>query len=331
MISKWFWVILLSPWIAFSMDGSSASVVTIQPVLGRIEAGGEGPSAAPASQAVEIPPPFKEVIFDAFSEGLPLFYWKEGPFVNFGDYLSLKLIERIVGGSVRFYNKKTKNAEKKLLAIGSIFYFACDNDVVWGSGINGKRLNRSDYCFSDLDVRAVRGPLTRQFLMENFNIRCPEIYGDPALLFPYFFPEFKRKSVPSRDYIVIPHYLEQNLFSNNDEHVVNSTDPWDEVLEKILDSRFVISSSLHGVVMAEAYGIPARLLRITEKEPLFKFQDYYLGTNRPHFRFAISIEEALQMGGEPPFQCNLKRLYEAFPFEFWPQTSFQFPDFERGL
>jgi pyruvyltransferase len=264
-------------------------------------------------------------------EGIPLFYWKEGSFVNFGDHLSLKLVERIVDGPVRFYTKKTKNSEKKLLAIGSIFYFACDNDVIWGSGINGKRLNKMDYQFANLDIRAVRGPLTRQFLMEQFNIVCPEIYGDPALLFPYFFPEFKKKTCPSRDYIIIPHYSELKLFSNDDEHIVNSTDPWNEVLEQILDSRFVISSSLHGIVVAEAYGIPARLLRITENEPLFKFQDYYFGTNRPYFQFANSIEEALQMGGELPFQCNLKRLYESFPFELWPHASFHFPIFERGL
>ena len=32
-------------------------------------------------------------------EGLPLYYWQE-KFVNFGDYLSLKLVERIVGQAV---------------------------------------------------------------------------------------------------------------------------------------------------------------------------------------------------------------------------------------
>jgi pyruvyltransferase len=264
-------------------------------------------------------------------KGLPLFYWKEGAFINFGDYLSLKLVERIVDGPLCFYNKKQKHMDKKLLAIGSIFYFATNNDVVWGSGVNGKRLNKLDYSFSELDIRAVRGPLTRQFLIENFKIYCPEIYGDPGLLFPYFFPEFRKKASPTRDYIVILHYSEQKMFPNDPLHSVSSTDPWDEVLEKILDSKFVISSSLHGVVIAEAYGIPARLLRLTENEPIFKFQDYYLGTNRPHFQFAYTVDEALQMGGEPPFQCDLKRLYQAFPFEFWPNTQFQFPDFDRGI
>src|SRR5216684_854896 len=71
-------------------------------------------------------------------EGLPLYYWKDRvqrvdtmdgqTFVNFGDLLSLKIVERIVGGQARVYVKK-KQPERKLLALGSIFYFAADNDV----------------------------------------------------------------------------------------------------------------------------------------------------------------------------------------------------------
>lgn len=264
-------------------------------------------------------------------EGLPLFWWGEDKEINFGDHISLKLVERIIDGPLRYYRKKPKSREQKLLAIGSIFYFAYDQDVIWGSGINGKTLDPSVYTFSDLDVRAVRGPLTRNFLREHFNIDCPEIYGDPALLFPYFFPEFRKKESPAYDYVIIPHYSERNLFPKSEcPNVIHPTDPWYEVVDKILDSKFVISSSLHGIVLAEAFGIPARLLRISENENIFKYQDYYLGTNRPCFQFATSIEEALEMGGEPPFFCDLQKLYEAFPFEFWPSSDFKFPKFSMS-
>lgn len=259
-------------------------------------------------------------------EGLPLYYWNEmwhgRSFVNFGDYLSLKIVERIIGGPVRVHKKSAKNKEKKLLAIGSLFYFANDGDVIWGTGINGKTLNKKDYKFTHLDIRAVRGPLTRAFLMDNFQIDCPEIYGDPGLLFPYLFPEFKRKENPSHDYIIIPHYSEEHLFLKDEwANVVYTTDPWDRIVEKILDSEFVISSTLHGIIIAEAYGIPARMLRISADEPIFKYQDYYLGTNRPYFKYATTVDEALQMGGEDPFRCDLKALYEAFPFDYWPNAS----------
>lgn len=256
-------------------------------------------------------------------EGLTLFYWNEKwrgrTFVNFGDYISLKLVERIVQGPVKSYTKRAKIPEKKLLTSGSIISFAFDDDVIWGSGINGKLQKKKDYHFTKLDVRCVRGPLTRAFLMTHFEIDCPEIYGDPALLFPYFFPEFKKKQRPKYDYLIIPHYAEEHLFNKNEwDNVVYCTDPWEEIIEKITDSRLVISSSLHGLIIAEAYDIPARLLRMTNEEPLFKYQDYYFGTNRPNFQFATTVDEALEMGGEFPFECDLRKIFQAFPFEYWP-------------
>ncbi len=268
---------------------------------------------------------FKAAIFlfplCSFAYGLPLFWWGEDPEINFGDYLSLKLVERIVQSPVKNFRKPPKSNEKKLLAIGSILYFARDDDVVWGSGVNGKTLDKMNYSFSKLDVRSVRGPKTRQFLRENFEIDVPEIYGDPALLFPYFFTEFKKKEVPFYDYIVIPHYKDRNLFPKSLPNIVYPTEPWNQVVEKILDSKFVISGSLHGIVIAEAYGIPARYLRVSEKENIFKYQDYYLGTCRPNFQFACSIEEALEMGGESTCICDLQKMYEAFPFEYWHEES----------
>lgn len=263
-------------------------------------------------------------------EGLPMFYWKEDKFFNFGDHLSRILVERIVNGSMRCYTKKNKDQEKKLLAVGSILYFANDGDVVWGSGVNGKTFDKKYYGFKKLDVRAVRGPITRQFLMENFNIDVPEVYGDPALLFPYFFPEFKRKKKPSLEYLIVPHYTDAQYFPKSEyKNVIYTMEPWDKIIDKILDTKFVVSSSLHAIVIAEAFGIPARVLRITDSphNNILKYQDYYLGTNRPSFQYATSVEQALKMGGEPPIRCDLKKLYEAFPFEFWPNRQFKHPDF----
>ncbi len=250
-----------------------------------------------------------------WSEGLPLFYWQTSRFINFGDYLSLEIVERMVHEPIRIVKHNKPSNPKKLLAVGSILRFARDGDVIWGSGVSGRSVHHAIFHFSDLDVRAVRGPLTRQFLQEK-GISCPEVYGDPALLMPVLFPELKKSEDPEYDYIVIPHYSENDLFPQ-DGHVVYPTEPWLDVVQKILSAKFVISSSLHGLVVAEAYGIPARLLRVTENEHIFKYQDYYFGTGRNQFRYASSVEEALLMGGEKPYVCDLQKLYEAFPFEFW--------------
>jgi pyruvyltransferase len=261
-----------------------------------------------------------------YTQGIPLYFWQD-KIINFGDYLSLKLVERIVGLPITVVPKSALNTHK-LLAVGSILTFARNDDMVWGSGVNGKWMDLNNYKFTRLTVRAVRGPLTRNFIKKNFNIECPEIYGDPALLVPYFFPEFKRKDNPAHDYVIIPHYSEQHLFSKDDSHVIYPTEPWDEVIQKILDSKFVISSSLHGIIIAEAFGIPAQFLRISEKESLFKYHDYYLGTGRTGFTMAYSVEEALALGGESPVICDLTQLYNAFPFECWPHHTFQAPFFQ---
>ena len=260
---------------------------------------------------------------DGFSsQGLELFFWKDR-FLNFGDHLSQILIERILGQPISIYQKGAPITQPRLFGIGSIISFARTGDIIWGSGVKGKLPNFSIYKFKNLDVRAVRGPLTRDFLHYYFNIEAPEVYGDPALLLPYFLPEFQRSEHPTYDYLIIPHYSEQTLFPKEKfKNVAYPTDPWYEVVAKILDSKFVISSSLHGIIVAEAFGIPARFLRITDHEPMFKYEDYYLGTNRPYFKIAYSVKQALKLGGETPGSCDLKKLYEAFPFEFWPHIQF---------
>ncbi len=66
-------------------------------------------------------------------------------------------------------------------------------------------------------MRAVRGPLTRQFLMD-MGIDCPKIYGDPALLLPKLFPEFKKSENPTKEYIIIPHHSDEHLFINHPKY-----------------------------------------------------------------------------------------------------------------
>ncbi len=257
----------------------------------------------------------------AFEEGLPLFCWQQKEFVNFGDHLAVVIVERIIQDPVRVHTK----AEKKLLGLGSLLYFANTGDVLWGTGCNYKYDKKSDYGFTDLDVRAVRGPLTKAFI-EEMGVKCPEVYGDPALLFPYLFPEFKKKENPSRPYIIVPHLYERDLFEPA-PHVISPIAHWRVVVGAILDSRFVISGSLHAIIIAESYGIPARYLRLSEKEPLFKYHDYYASTGRDSFQFAATVKEALHLGGEPPIAFDPEPLWKAFPFEFWPNGVFFKPKF----
>ena len=182
----------------------------------------------------------------------PLYFWDARPtqgFSNFGDALSEALTERIIGHKVRVAKTPFCN-DRKLLGMGSILNYAKNDDIIWGTGRNGTKASHA-HQFDYLDVRAVRGPLTRQFLLEK-GVHCPEVYGDPTLLLPFLFPEFKKSENPSREYVIIPHFSDEHLFLN-DPNVVSVKEHWEEVVKKILDSKFVIASALSGVIVAEAF------------------------------------------------------------------------------
>ena len=203
----------------------------------------------------------------------------------------------------------------RLLAIGSVLHFAQDGDVVWGTGRNGKIPDEA-HAFRHLDVRAVRGPLTRAYL-EAKGMTVPEIYGDPALLIPEIFPSFAELAREKRhDYLLVPNLHDIRLVEN-EPNVVRPTQNWKDCVKQIVQSRFVVASSLHGIIVAEAFGIPARMLRLSDTEPDFKYQDYYAGTGRGHFHAARTLEEARDLGGEPAPTVDLRALHGAFPFDLW--------------
>lgn len=72
------------------------------------------------------------------------------------------------------------------------------------------------------------------------------------------------------------------------------TNDWKNFIDEIVSARFVVSSSLHGLILAEAYGVPCVMLKNTESSDLFKYKDYYYSTGRKHFFMANSVEEALE-------------------------------------
>lgn len=146
-------------------------------------------------------------------------------------------------------------------------------------------------------------------------LNCPEIYGDPALLMSTLFPEFKNEE-KIYDYIIIPNIGEMKCFTMY-KNVVLPTLPWNEIVKKINQSKLVISSSLHGIIVAESFEIPARLLKMTWIEPLLKYEDYYESTGRPNFRYATSVQEALEMRGEKSGYIDTTPLLEAFPWDYF--------------
>jgi len=242
-----------------------------------------------------------------------LFHWqpKSGA-QNFGDHLSHVVVSRNLARYEILMDETVVNA-RRLLAIGSVLHFAQDNDVIWGSGVNGKVDDRM-HTFKHLDVRAVRGPLTRDYLMQR-GVEAPAVYGDPALLLPMLFPSRFCRS-PKREYGFVPN-LHDLTIPVNGCHLISPLLPWNEVIEEILKCDFVIASSLHGLIVAEAFGIPACYLRLSETESMFKFEDYYQGTGRTNLRVTNTFGEAKSAGGAPDLTFDSQPLIDAFPIDLW--------------
>lgn len=240
---------------------------------------------------------------------ISLYWWNCKP-DNFGDVLSPIIIEKLTGKKVK--HGSLKNAFPILFSTGSVLHFARDGDIIWGSGFREDPTEENRFKF--LDVRAVRGPLTRNYLLMK-GIDCPEVYGDPAVLMSHLFQEFYEEN-KIYDYIIIPNIGEIDCFGGY-MNVVKPTEDWKEIVKKINQSKLVISSSLHGIIIAESYGIPARLLKMTWIESLLKYQDYYESTGRPSFKYATCVQEALLMGGEEQGTINLQKLLDSFPYDYF--------------
>ncbi|MBL5824660.1 polysaccharide pyruvyl transferase family protein [Serratia fonticola] len=249
-----------------------------------------------------------------------VFWWepKNGEH-NAGDHLAKIIVKQMLTLKDKEILEKKTN-KNKLLSIGSVMHFAKTGDSIWGTGINGK-VNEALLRFSSLDVRAVRGPLTREFLL-NRGIFVPEIYGDPGLLLPFFFSkELLTKDMEcSKDFIVIPHMNEDfDDYKEYKEYVCSPRQGAISFTRNIVSSKFVISGSLHGVIIAEAYGIPAIFLDNNSGESRFKYDDYYYGSGRSHYPIAKSVKEALSM--TPAETIDFKKvvlpLMSAFPYDLW--------------
>lgn len=247
-----------------------------------------------------------------------LYWWqpKNGT-VNVGDHLSKVTVEAMLAlRDLDLLQKRDKR--RRLFAIGSVLHNARDGETVWGSGINGK-IPQEQHRFSDLDVRAVRGPLTRKVLMDR-GLQVPEVYGDPALLMPLLFREELIGTARRNSFVVIPHFNEppEKYAAYRQQLVLPTAKPL-AFVAALLGAEKVVSSSLHGVILAEAYGIPAIYLDSGNGEHRFKYDDYYQGTGREKWHLGRSVEECLDLGGNARFDLDSIQtsLMQAFPYDLW--------------
>lgn len=239
------------------------------------------------------------------------------PVNNFGDLIGPLVVEHMLAR--QGLSSAGEAGERSLFSVGSVMHFASTGDTVWGTGVNGK-VPEDSYTFSELDVRAVRGPLTRRFLLDR-GLTVPEVYGDPALLLATLRPDLRELSARKLHPVtVVPNFNDLAHYKPFGPEVLHPQRPLEECLRRIAQSELVVGSSLHGVIVAEAFGVPARLIT-SKAEHVFKYDDYYQGTGRTSWTAAASVSQALEMGGEAPIDWSPDPLLAAFPYDLWGATS----------
>jgi hypothetical protein len=217
------------------------------------------------------------------SNSIRLFWWNEVKLQkkkkeNYGDLLGKYLVEKISKKKVIWVKPSSFsifNFFKPIyVTAGSILAHINRNCIVWGSGIisNDQTINNAKFI-------AVRGPQTRNFLLK-LGYDVPEVYGDPGILLPkYYLPEFKTEY----KFGIVPHYNDFNLvkdiFSDNADILVIDlmTNNIESTTDQFLKCERIISSSLHGIIIAHAYKIPAVWQRFSDVPfgDNIKFQDYF--------------------------------------------------------
>jgi hypothetical protein len=192
-------------------------------------------------------------------------WWSTGPAPgNLGDMLTPVVLSGL-GADVRHAPRQSAD----LLATGSIVRFARPGQYVWGSGA----MWTTDRPSPAACYLAVRGPLTRDVVLKAGG-DCPEVYGDPALLLPFVHMTPVGKI---HDVGIVPHYVDVDLVRGSGLPVINPlrANPLD-VVDEVRACRAILSSSLHGVIVAHAYGIPAAWVKLSNRldGDDVKFRDY---------------------------------------------------------
>ena len=210
--------------------------------------------------------------------------WKDLHIVkyNFGDDLNVYLLEELTGLRVLKYDEFLHFSRKNVLCVGSILEYLCnEHSIIWGSGsLFGLKENIT----LPTEIRAVRGKYTEALLI-NKGGQTNRVYGDPALLLPVIYTPCTHKKYKIG---VIPHYKDLQCdavieFQSKypDCLIINFHNyrSWKETIDMITSCDAIISSSLHGLIISDAYGIPN--VRITLSNDIaggdFKYKDYYSG------------------------------------------------------
>ena len=260
-----------------------------------------------------------------------LYYWNQiiDGKMNFGDMFSKDIVEYVSGAEAE--HVKTDRPDK-LLAVGSILNHETlsSGGVVWGSGT----MDPSDIVYNP-KVRfcAVRGPLTRKALIDK-GYKVPSVYGDPVLLLPRIY----NPQIPKTHKLgIILHWRHRELLKIHPSvkyiDILRKPEDKFKFIDDILSCERILSTSLHGLIVSDAYGVPSKYCTVSnsklEGKEHFKFNDYFESIGRKDTEpLPLHPGEIITENTFPGdvrntnINLDLDLLVDVFPYDLYREPNF---------
>ena len=209
---------------------------------------------------------------------LRLFWWKGKP--NFGDVLSSLVVAHISGRPVVHSGVR----EADLIAVGSLLRAVSRKHKsprpsgkpwVWGSGMMAE-VNPG--FVKNVEITLLRGPVTAGLLKLNITK-----FGDPGLLTDSVLPNPPERQ--DRIGVVLHHLqfqdeaLVQRLQADPAVTLIDPRDDVRDVCHQIASCAHVYSASLHGLIVADSYGVANTWIDLGD-HPRLKYIDYAASIGR---------------------------------------------------
>ncbi|WP_271437549.1 polysaccharide pyruvyl transferase family protein [Lentibacter algarum] len=214
------------------------------------------------------------------------YYRSKSGIPNFGDELSRDVVEFVTGQTVT----RSGRYFADLIAIGSILDKYVSNKgkivshtrkvlgkpvFVWGSGL----IERHKIQNTALHLLSVRGDLTKSCLANTETLAL----GDPGLFANQIVGTKKKQGIG-----IVPHYTDKchplikDLERLPNVKIIDVERSGVDVCRDIAGCERILSSSLHGLIVADSFSIPNRRIGFYNnlKGGNFKFDDYASALDR---------------------------------------------------
>lgn len=206
-----------------------------------------------------------------------VYFWRDVP--NFGDRIGLDLLEHFTGVPARWAEMEFAD----VVVTGSVIEQIPSGwtGAVAGAGVLTRECSKN---LMQANVLAVRGPLSRERI--ECNNKSSVVMGDPALLAD----ELVDVTTRDRQLGILPHWTDTRLqyegvFQPYNPLFISPFDDPKTVVANVGRCQKLVTSSLHGLILADSFGIPRRYEKsprmLPEEGGQFKFHDYHRSIGLP--------------------------------------------------